>query len=87
MGPALIRPEPGKALLYVDYRAQEPHIAAYLTGGKNMIAAVQPATVTLVRPTVGLVPRDATKASHKTYRDLVLKPFFLSVNYAPPRRA
>jgi hypothetical protein len=79
----LIRPEPGKALFYVDYSAQEPHIAAYSSGDENMIAAVQSGDCYLwFAKAVGLVPPDATKASHKTYRDLVLKPFFLSVNYA-----
>ena len=79
----LIRPEPGMALIYADYSAQEIHIAARKSGDPMMIEAVESGDPYLwFARRVGLVPQDATKASHKDYRDRVLKPFLLSVNYA-----
>jgi hypothetical protein len=80
---SLIRPEPGMALIYADYSSQEIHIAARKSGDPNMIAAVESGDPYLwFARRVGLVPQDATKASHGLYRDRVLKPFLLSVNYA-----
>ena len=79
---SLIRPEPGTAIIYADYSAQELHIAARMSGDPNMIEAVESGDPYLwFARLVGLVPPDATKASHGLYRDRVLKPFFLSVNY------
>ena len=83
----LIRPEPGMAIIYADYSAQEIHIAARLSGDPNMIAAVESGDPYLwFAKKCGLVPQDATKISHKLYRDQILKPFFLSVNYGSSAR-
>ena len=80
---ALIRPEPGMAVIYADYSSQEVHIAAHKSGDPMMIEAVRSGDPYLwFARRVGLVPQDATKVSHKEYRDRVLKPFLLSVNYA-----
>jgi DNA polymerase I len=79
----LIRPEPGTAIIYADYSSQEIYIAAYKSGDPNMIEAVSSGDAYLwFARKVGLVPEDATKESHREYRDRVLKQFLLSVNYA-----
>lgn len=38
---SLIKPEPGRALVYLDFSGQEFAIAAYYSGDKNMIAAYE----------------------------------------------
>jgi hypothetical protein len=78
----LIRPEPGTALIYFDYKSQEIHIAARKSGDPNLIKAIEAddAYMWFARQN-GMAPPDATKQSHKTMRDSLLKPFFLGVNY------
>jgi hypothetical protein len=77
-----IRSRPGHALLYVDYRSQEPHVTAFLSGDPAMIEAVLSGDPYLwFAARVGLVPPEATRRSHGAYRDLILKPFYLSILY------
>lgn len=77
----LIRPEPGRALAYVDWSSQEVAIAAALSGDPALLDAVQsgdPYLAFAVR--AGLAPADATKASHGRIRDMC-KACVLGVNY------
>jgi hypothetical protein len=66
----LIRPDPGRALAYIDWSAQEVGIAAALSGDQAMLEAVRSGD-----PYLGLAkqarraPADATKDSHGPLRD------------------
>ena len=67
---SLIRPDPGKALAYIDWSAQEVGIAAALSGDQAMLEAVRSGD-----PYLGLAkqakraPADATKDTHGPLRD------------------
>jgi DNA polymerase family A len=78
----LIRPEQGRALVYLDYRSQEFAIAAYLSGDPRMIAAYESGRdpyLELGRH-IGFVPTDATKKSHPEERK-ILKVIVLGTQY------
>jgi hypothetical protein len=78
---SLIRPQPGRALAYIDYDAQEVAIAASLSGDPALVEAVKsgdPYLAFAVR--AGLCPPDATKDSHRSIRD-TCKTCVLGVNY------
>jgi hypothetical protein len=78
----LIRPGPGRALAYLDYRSQEYAIAAYLSGDPAMIAAYESGRdpyLELGRH-IGMVPADATRKSHPEARK-VLKAVVLGTQY------
>jgi hypothetical protein len=78
----LIRPEPGRALAYLDYRSQEYAIAAYLSGDPAMIAAYESGRdpyLELGRQ-IGMVPADATRRSHTEARK-ILKTVVLGTQY------
>jgi len=78
----LIRPEAGRALIYLDYKSQEIWIAAYLSKDPNMIEAVESDDPYMWFALAGkLVPETATSTSHKAQRNRVFKPVLLSVNY------
>ena len=67
---SLIRPEPGKALAYIDWSQQELAIAAALSGDKKMQAAYQSGDFYLTfAKMAGAVPTDATKESHAAERE------------------
>lgn len=67
---SLIKPEPGKALAYVDWSQQEFGIAAALSGDKLMKQAYLTGDPYLeFAKQAGAVPLDATKQSHKQERD------------------
>jgi DNA polymerase-1 len=78
----LIRPQPGWAIVYSDYSAQEIHIAARKSGDPMLIEAVESGDPYLwyARKT-GMAPPDASKISHANLRNEILKPFQLSVHY------
>jgi DNA polymerase I-like protein with 3'-5' exonuclease and polymerase domains len=68
---SLIRPEPGKALVYADYAQQEFAIAGYLSGDSAMQEAYRSGDPYLsFAKMAGAAPHDATKESHKAVRDL-----------------
>ena len=78
----LVTPPAGKAIGYFDYKSQEYGVAAYLSGDKHMIEDYAGGEVYMplgVRS--GLLPPDATKASHGEFRDRVLKPVLLGLQY------
>jgi DNA polymerase I len=78
----LIRPGPGRAIVYTDYSAQEIHIAARKSGDPMMIEAVESGDPYLwYGRHTQLAPPDASKASHGHLRNTILKPFQLSVHY------
>jgi hypothetical protein len=67
---SLIRPEPGRALAYVDFSSQEMGIAAALSGDGALIDAYQSGDIYLsFAKRAGLAPADATKATHGELRD------------------
>ncbi len=77
----LIRPPPGWAVAYLDYAAQEPGIMAALSGDPAMVAAYKSGDVYLAfGKQAGLIPPDATKASHKDERESY-KPIVLGTAY------
>jgi hypothetical protein len=66
---SLIRPEPGRALAYVDWEQQEFGIAAALSGDVAMQAAYSSGDPYLTfAKQAGAVPADATKHSHPSER-------------------
>lgn len=67
---SLIKPEPGRALVYCDWSQQEFGIAAALSGDANMMAAYRSADPYLTfAHQAGAVPADATKQSHPAERN------------------
>jgi hypothetical protein len=67
---SLIRPEPGKAVAYIDYSQQELAIAAALSGDRKMQAAYESGDFYLTfAKMANAVPADATKDSHAAERD------------------
>ena len=85
----LIKPEPGKALSYLDYSGQEIAIGAALSGDRALLAAVETGDPHMFfAKAAGLAPADATKATHGPVRELS-KTCFHGVNYGmqPPNLA
>ena len=66
----LIKPEPGRALAYVDWSQQELAIAAALSSDPRMMEAYQSGDFYLTfAKMAGAVPTDATKQTHGHERD------------------
>jgi hypothetical protein len=77
----LIRPGPGQAVAYVDWEQQEFGIAAALSGDVTMQEAYRSGDPYLAfAKQAGAVPRDATKKTHGSVRDL-FKACVLAVQY------
>jgi hypothetical protein len=67
---SLIRPELGRALAYVDWSQQELGIAAALSADPRMMEAYQSGDFYLTfGKMAGVIPSDATKATHGRERD------------------
>jgi hypothetical protein len=67
---SLIRPEPGRAVAYVDWSQQELAIAAALSGDRKMMDAYQSGDFYLTfAKMAGAAPPDATKRTHGNVRD------------------
>jgi hypothetical protein len=78
----LIMPEPGHAIVYLDYRQQEFGIAAALSGDAAMREAYLSGDCYLAfAKQANAVPADATKATHRAPRELY-KQCVLGVQYA-----
>ncbi len=78
----MVTPTEGRALLYADWSSQEIAIAAFLSGDRRMIEHYESGDFYLgFGRSAGLVPIDATKASHGEYRSNVLKPVSLGTLY------
>ena len=77
----LIQPEPGQGLAYIDWQQQEFGIAAALSGDPQMVDAYRSGDPYLAfAQQAGAAPQGATKASHKSARDL-FKECVLAVQY------
>ena len=77
----LIRPEPGRAVAYVDWSQQEFGIAASLSGDAAMMAAYTSGDPYLAfGKQAGRIPPDGTKETHGAERDL-FKACVLGVQY------
>jgi hypothetical protein len=77
----LIKPPPGYAVAYVDWSQQEFGIAAALSGDIAMQAAYSTGDPYLAfAKQAGIVPQDATKATHSAKRELC-KQCVLAVQY------
>jgi len=68
---ALIRPNPGRIVVYADWEQQEFGIAAALSGDRAMLDAYESGDPYLgFARLAGAVPPDATKASHGAQREI-----------------
>jgi DNA polymerase-1 len=77
----LIKPKPGGAVAYVDWKQQEFGIAAALSGDPLMQAAYQSGDPYLAfAKQAGVIPQDATKMTHGAQREL-FKQCVLAVQY------
>lgn len=77
----LIKPEPGRAVAYVDWSQQEFGIAAALSGDPAMMAAYASGDPYLAfGKQAGRIPPDGTKATHGAEREL-FKACVLGVQY------
>lgn len=78
---SLIRPEPRRAVAYIDWSQQEFGIAAALAGDERMMEAYRSGDPYLAFAVQAkAAPQDATKASHKDVRDQ-FKAVVLAVQY------
>lgn len=77
----LIKPEPGRALAYVDWSSQELAIAGALSGDAQLWQAYEGGDPYIgFAIQAGIAPQGATKASHPMERDQC-KSIVLGVNY------
>lgn len=82
----LIRPEPGRAIGYIDYSAEEFAIAGALSGDNNMLTAYNSGDPYLfVAKAAGAAPPEATKTTHAWVR-AVYKVLVLAVQYGMEAR-
>ena len=78
---SFIRPEPGMALAYCDWAAQEFRIAAYLSrDGEMMHVATADDVYIAIASALGYAPSDATKTTHPGTRAM-FKVVVLAINY------
>jgi DNA polymerase I-like protein with 3'-5' exonuclease and polymerase domains len=83
----LIKPEPGRALAYIDWSSQEVAIAAVLSNDRAMLAAVDSGDPYLAfAKMAGLAPGDATRETHGAVRDQC-KACVLGVQYGMGARS
>jgi DNA polymerase I len=77
----LIKPPPGYAVVYLDWKQQEFGIAGALSGDAAMVAAYQSGDPYLsFGKQAGVIPADANKATHGIQRELC-KQTLLAVQY------
>jgi DNA polymerase I len=77
----LIKPGPGRALAYCDWRAQEVAVVAALSGDEALLKVVRDGDPYLgFAQLAGLAPPDATRDTHGSVRELC-KMLFLGVGY------
>ncbi len=78
----IVAPPTGRVLCYYDYKSQEFGIAAHLSGDQAMIADYASGEVYIpMGIRAGLLPPDATKSTHADFRNKVLKPILLGLQY------
>ena len=77
----LVKPEPGRAVAYIDWSSQEVGIAASLSGDQAMMSDYRTGDPYLAfGKNAGILPPDATKESHGAQRD-ALKACVLGLQY------
>ncbi len=77
----LIKPAPGHGLAYCDWANHEISVAAALSGDRKLMEAYRSGDPYLAfAMQANLVPRDATKETHRAMRDLA-KTTVLGINY------
>ena len=77
----LVKPEPGRAVAYIDWSSQEVGIAASLSGDQAMMSDYRTGDPYLAfGKNAGMLPPDATKESHGAQRD-ALKACVLGLQY------
>jgi hypothetical protein len=76
----LIKPEPGYAVIYLDYSAAEVGIGAALSGDPVLIRDYQSDPYLALAKSIKYAPETATKHTHGATREL-FKPVFLATNY------
>ena len=77
----LVKPEPGRAIAYIDWASQEVGIAASLSGDQAMMSDYRTGDPYLAfGKNAGILPPDATKESHGPERD-ALKACVLGLQY------
>jgi DNA polymerase family A len=80
----LIKPPPGYAVAYVDWKSQEIAIAAALSGDEKLLRAYQSGDVYVAfAKDAGLMPREATKETFAQFEDIrdVCKTIILGIGY------
>ena len=84
---SLIKPPPGSAVAYGDFKCMEIGVAAYLSGDTALQTAYQSDDVYLgFAKLAGTVPPDATKESHPYERDLY-KTVMLAIGFGMEERS
>lgn len=83
----LVKPPEGRALAYCDWKSQEVHVAAALSGDCALLDAVRSGDPYLTfAKMAGIAPSEATKQSHKAIRDMC-KTALLGANYGMQARS
>jgi DNA polymerase I-like protein with 3'-5' exonuclease and polymerase domains len=78
---SLVKPEEDGAIVYLDWSSQEHGIGAVLSGDPAMIADYEHGDPYLgFARRIGMVPRDASKTTHRAQRDIV-KALVLGTQY------
>ena len=78
---SLMKPEPGRALAYIDWSSQEIAIAAALSDDQVLIDAYNSGDIYLAfAKSAKLVPEGATRETHENERERC-KAMFLGINY------
>jgi len=80
-GRTFIHPDDDSLLVYADFKSQEPHIQAHLSGDQNMKDALATGDIYLATAKLcKAVPESATKKSHPKERE-IYKVSLLAINY------
>jgi DNA polymerase-1 len=78
---SLIKPEPGRAIAYIDWSSAEFGIAAALSGDERMRTAYESGDIYMAFAIeAGAAPKGATKSTHRETRDL-FKTVVLATQY------
>ena len=80
-GRNILKPSWGSAIVYLDYKSEEPFIQAHLSGDKNLLKAYNSGDIYMHTAKLAKVcPEDATKETHSEIRK-IFKIIVLASNY------
>jgi hypothetical protein len=80
-GRNFMKPSFGNVLVYLDYKSEEPFVAAMLSGDKNLLASYLTGDIYLgTAKLAGLIPEDAKREDHEDIRE-AFKVIVLATNY------